>query len=732
MADLIMECQAIADLFEDRPRSVPSNRRLDVRAADYRHESTEHRTADASETRGGDAENAHASDDERQVIQKRQLVSRQLDPDKLTAWLQGAHMPSGLQKSQCPFMKPLMDTPPAKPQMLVSGHPPASFGVFHLGETSGPKRWPEARRPCSAGGASCHSSPSGGASAFFWGDASAQHGDGGLARRCYDGDKPSMTGGARESKTQRESETHRLRRLLDPRYRRCPAQQPSDSSNVDHRECRDGGVLQPEPPQTSPSRKRPAVARMYRPTITDEHAAALPEESQRKTSTSSVGTSRPSTAGRASRPSTAGRSSRPSTAPPGKCKSLASEHGTSQKVSHPTNEPRSSIPQPPIGRASTSSKDYRDCQHILHTEHTTPRMPGKLIPRRKAVSNFTKWRQKDQVYQAKLKDNLKRHQEAYREKQKEENKTVINFSDELKNMFRGGEATVKFSGDKPEVSIPVTVLQRLAAAREMSMDDAFLVRKVFESYDEDNSGTLDIEEFDDAVAKLLLMQLGEQATAERVESLTGWQWWDSDVDKTGTISFKEFLDFYACNGFNEELLTSEDQRQLRKIAKAHGVKVDQVERIKAIFDSCDDDQSGEVELDEFKHILHKCLKVPPNCWVPPSRVQYFWSQIDTDCSGKITFGEFFRWWLRYFDEKCFDPDQGNAPFEDFYKQVRRMGAAFLDPPPDLPPAKAQDDLQLLEVTQELFSNLQDHTKFQRTTPDSRTIRYSGISNKASG
>lgn len=268
----------------------------------------------------------------------------------------------------------------------------------------------------------------------------------------------------------------------------------------------------------------------------------------------------------------------------------------------------------------------------------------------------------------------------------------------------------KVFGDTFEGSVTVPELQKLAIDLKMSMDDVFLVKEVFESYDTDCSGTLSTSEFGCAVSKILRMQLGEEATVERVDSLTGWHWWNSDVDTTGAIAFGEFLGWYASNGFNEELMTSENQRELRKIAKAYGVSVTDVEDIKAQFDACDTDQSGEVEFDEFENILHRCLKVPENAGIPPSRVRYFWAQIDTDGSGNINFHEFFRWWLKYFPPAKRKPDveqtetcAPDAPFEAFYKQVRRMGN--LDPPPYPDSKRAEPEENEDGIAQTIFGHI---------------------------
>merc|ERR1712029_782393 len=122
----------------------------------------------------------------------------------------------------------------------------------------------------------------------------------------------------------------------------------------------------------------------------------------------------------------------------------------------------------------------------------------------------------------------------------------------------------------------------------------------------------------------------------------------------------------------------ENERWLRKIAKKHGVSPDFVEMIKRCFDSYDVDSSGEVDANEFKQVLHRALKVPSHLELPPSRVQYFWSEIDSDGSGKTSFEEFIQWWLKHFYNS--DGQGFQLPFEGFYKQVRRIGPQYLDPP----------------------------------------------------
>merc|ERR1719282_454206 len=113
----------------------------------------------------------------------------------------------------------------------------------------------------------------------------------------------------------------------------------------------------------------------------------------------------------------------------------------------------------------------------------------------------------------------------------------------------------------------------------------------------------------------------------------------------------EFLKWYSSNGFSEDLLLTEKQRWLRQLAKKHNISADYVDRIKRCFDTYDVDHSGSVDIQEFKQILYKALKIPSNFELPPSRVHYFWSEMDSDGSGKVAFEEFLLFWLKYFNEE---------------------------------------------------------------------------------
>lgn len=221
-------------------------------------------------------------------------------------------------------------------------------------------------------------------------------------------------------------------------------------------------------------------------------------------------------------------------------------------------------------------------------------------------------------------------------------------------------------------------VQEVARELSMSVDDVLLVKEVFDGFDADASGSLDAEEFQQAVSRLL-QHRDQTLDAERVKFLCQSYWWEGDASRSNSINFKQFLKWYSSNGFNEELMLTEDERRIRRLAARHNVSKEYVGSIWRLFESYDKDGSGTVDMEEFRDMLHRALKVPAHLDLPASRVRYFWSEIDTDGSGTVVFEEFLAWWVKYFDESS-SLSLKHVPFEDFYKQVRRMGRKHLDPP----------------------------------------------------
>jgi len=229
-------------------------------------------------------------------------------------------------------------------------------------------------------------------------------------------------------------------------------------------------------------------------------------------------------------------------------------------------------------------------------------------------------------------------------------------------------------------------------ARElfMNIDDVMLVKSVFENYDVDRSGAIDSPEFHKAVEELVHLQGSDQEMDDHKLRIMTENHWNSVAGDRGTLSFEEFARWYRSYGFSEDLLLTSEERWLRRLAKKQGVSPECVTQIKVIFDTYDKDRSGTVDMEEFKQILYMAMKVPRHVGLPMTRVQYFWSQINVDSSGTVTFEAFLSWWMKNFDDSS---TQGmkHMPFEDYYRHIRRIGHRFLDPPAYPLPLHNEDD-----------------------------------------
>lgn len=111
-----------------------------------------------------------------------------------------------------------------------------------------------------------------------------------------------------------------------------------------------------------------------------------------------------------------------------------------------------------------------------------------------------------------------------------------------------------------------------------------------------------------------------------------------------------------------------------------------VEYLKQCFDSFH--KSGCIDLDGFRHVLHKALRIPPHQELPAARIAQFFQACDNDHSGLIGFDEFLAWWARYFhgslsdieDNRGLSTRKTRLPFEDFYRNVRPSSGMIPDPP----------------------------------------------------
>mmetsp|Transcript_49276 Transcript_49276/g.110938 ORF Transcript_49276/g.110938 Transcript_49276/m.110938 type:complete len:275 (-) Transcript_49276:9-833(-) len=212
----------------------------------------------------------------------------------------------------------------------------------------------------------------------------------------------------------------------------------------------------------------------------------------------------------------------------------------------------------------------------------------------------------------------------------------------------------------------------LARTLGMSIEEVRQVKGAFDVLDGNENGLLEFDEFERAVM-LLLKDHNTDVPTAIVRQLCRAHWQKTDKNKSGTIDFQEFLRWWAGNRFKEDLLLSSERRLLRELAQKNGVTLQVVEHIKSCFDLYDTDGSGMIDVDEFKQIIYKIMRVPQGVELPEGRTQHLWREIDCDNSGKTDFGEFLPWWLKR--------SSSLMPYDTFYRRIRCLETQTMDPSP---------------------------------------------------
>jgi len=92
--------------------------------------------------------------------------------------------------------------------------------------------------------------------------------------------------------------------------------------------------------------------------------------------------------------------------------------------------------------------------------------------------------------------------------------------------------------------------------------------------------------------------------------------------------------------YADKVEISEDQQFLRQVAKQYGLHLQDVERMKEMFDKYDTDKSGEICREEFDLMFRELESIPAEMEIPTRVIGPAWKKVDSDESGSIQFEEF--------------------------------------------------------------------------------------------
>jgi len=138
------------------------------------------------------------------------------------------------------------------------------------------------------------------------------------------------------------------------------------------------------------------------------------------------------------------------------------------------------------------------------------------------------------------------------------------------------------------------------------------------------------------------------------------------------IDFCEFTSWYCNRAFLEYVNLTKDQLEVREIGHRLGLTPAEIDHYKALYDKYDTDGSGGIDLDEFRELMHICMKCPKTMRIPETRIMHFWAECDADSSGIVDLREFITFYKKYFDVEAEDPE------EDFYRGVRDTSKVLRD------------------------------------------------------
>lgn len=87
------------------------------------------------------------------------------------------------------------------------------------------------------------------------------------------------------------------------------------------------------------------------------------------------------------------------------------------------------------------------------------------------------------------------------------------------------------------------VMRNLSRKHDLCITDVERIKKVFVQFDDDDSGTIDREEFKKAILAILGVKNPSDVSAKKLERY----WNEADSDRNGTIDFEEFLLWHSRN-----------------------------------------------------------------------------------------------------------------------------------------------------------------------------------------
>ena len=126
---------------------------------------------------------------------------------------------------------------------------------------------------------------------------------------------------------------------------------------------------------------------------------------------------------------------------------------------------------------------------------------------------------------------------------------------------------------------------------------------------------------------------------------------------------RAFVEFFNCD---------KTELEVRELGHKMGIEPHTMEAYKVLYDKYDADGSGDIDYEEFRELMHDCMRCPKTMRIPESRIGHQWCECDADGSGGIDLEEFVSFYRKHFDTDANDA----MSIDQYYKRIRRCSVSM--------------------------------------------------------
>jgi len=206
---------------------------------------------------------------------------------------------------------------------------------------------------------------------------------------------------------------------------------------------------------------------------------------------------------------------------------------------------------------------------------------------------------------------------------------------------------IKRRSTKAEYASEFQRLVKLMRQYNYTLAELQTMRDDFNEFDTSGEGVLKTDEFLQVVRKRCGLSASEPVPQHLVHPDWLLQFMDGGV-QSACIDFETYLTWSMSKAYAEEMMVPDpNERHLRRVARDNNLLLPDVENVKGVFDSFDEDKSDHIDEAEFEKVIYVLMNARNPSDISPNMLKRFWREVDNDGSGAISFEEFLLWYFKF-------------------------------------------------------------------------------------